>query len=177
MFKTTSTNASGFYAFTGLEVALAGGTNITRYIVTVDTADPDLGDCNVPVPPTEYNPPLDSNNPNNDFRFERPPVCNLALNKTCQIPLAPTTPFVCSDAKPIDSLTMIWNGTQAVRIRAWKGVVGSTLLADIDNIQPGQEVRVTGYAADPGGYHQLGLQHQPQPGQPGPGVHCQRRQL
>jgi 5-hydroxyisourate hydrolase-like protein (transthyretin family) len=73
---TTQTNASGFYQFSGLEVALAGGTNITKYIVEVDTADPDLGDCNVPIPPTSYNPPLDSNKPNdpdNDFKFEKTP--------------------------------------------------------------------------------------------------------
>ncbi len=72
---TTQTNASGFYQFTGLEVALAGDpNNITKYVVVVDAADPDLGDCNVPIPPTSYNPPLDSNNPNdpnNDFKFEK----------------------------------------------------------------------------------------------------------
>jgi hypothetical protein len=56
---------------------------------------------------------------------------------------------VCSDAKPINELTMVWNGTQAVRIRAWKGSVGSTLLAEINNIQPNQEVTVTGYAGAP----------------------------
>ncbi len=33
VFRTTQTNASGFYQFTGLEVALAGGTNTTKYIV------------------------------------------------------------------------------------------------------------------------------------------------
>ena len=33
--------------------------------------------CNVPLPPTEYNPPLDSdnpNNPNNDFQFKEPEI-------------------------------------------------------------------------------------------------------
>ncbi len=42
----------------------------------VDTNDADLGTCNVPVPPTSYNPPLDSDNPddpNNDFKFEEQP--------------------------------------------------------------------------------------------------------
>ena len=75
VFKTTQTNATGFYQFTGLEVALAGGANITKYIVVVDTADPDLGACNVPIPPTSYNPPLTStnpNDPNNDFKFQQP---------------------------------------------------------------------------------------------------------
>ena len=72
----------GFYEFTGLEVALAGDpNNLTKYIVSVDTSDPDLGSCNVPIPPTSYNPPLDSNHPNdpnNDFRFEEP-ACRVTL--------------------------------------------------------------------------------------------------
>ena len=70
---TTETDANGFYQFTGLEVALAGDPgNNTQYIVRVDVNDVDLGTCNVPVPPTEYNPPLDSDNPDdpdNDFAF------------------------------------------------------------------------------------------------------------
>ena len=73
---TTETDAAGFYQFTGLEVALAGDpNNTTAYIVTVDVNDPDLGLCNVPIPPTSYNPPLDSDNPNdpnNDFFFQQP---------------------------------------------------------------------------------------------------------
>lgn len=55
--------------------------------------------------------------------------------------------FDCS--KPIDALTMIWDGASAVRTKAWKGAVGSTLLADIDDIQIGQEVTVTGFAGSP----------------------------
>ena len=58
-------------------------------------------------------------------------------------------PFVCSDAKPIDSLSMIWNGTQTVTIKAWKGAVGSTLLATINDITPGTEVTVSGFAGSP----------------------------
>ncbi len=55
--------------------------------------------------------------------------------------------FECS--KPIDALTMIWDGSQSVRIKAWKGSVGSTLLEDQDNIVIGQEVTVTGFAGSP----------------------------
>ncbi|MCP5094439.1 MAG: hypothetical protein GY943_02675, partial [Chloroflexi bacterium] len=46
--------------------------NTTAYIVAVDVNDADLGTCDVPASPTEYNPPLDSDNPddpNNDFEF------------------------------------------------------------------------------------------------------------
>lgn len=79
-----------------------------------------------------------------------PPLeCGLTINKTCLVQAAPVGPFNCSDAKPIDELGMIWNGDIDVRIRAWKGSVGSTLLADIDNIAPGEEVIVSGFAGSP----------------------------
>ncbi len=152
VFRTTQTNASGFYQFTGLEVALAGGANTTRYIVRVDTADPDLGTCNVSIPPTSYNPPLTSTNPNdptNDFKFEKPLVCGLVIDKKCAVTPTPSSQWVCSDAKPINSLSMIWNGTQPVKIKAWKGAVNSTLLASVDNVVPGQKVTVTGFAGSP----------------------------
>ena len=55
--------------------------------------------------------------------------------------------FAC--VKPIDSLTMIWDGSEAIRIKAWKGAVGSTLLADVDDIAVGDEVTVSGFAGSP----------------------------
>ena len=73
----------------------------------------------------------------------------MTVNKTCLVQAAPVGPFNCSDAKPIDELGMIWNGAHDVRIKAWKGDVGSTLLADIDNISSGDEVRVSGFAGSP----------------------------
>jgi len=75
------------------------------------------------------------------------PSCSLAVYKYCYVPEPPSDDFVCT--KPIDSLTMIWGGTQSIRIKAWKGTVGSTLLADIDGITNGQEVTVSGYAGAP----------------------------
>ncbi len=75
----------------------------------------------------------------------------------CVISLSDSTPpggtFSCD--KPIDQLTMVWDGAQPVRIKAWKGSVGSTLLADVDGIQTGgvpgsaAEVSVSGYAGSP----------------------------
>ncbi len=71
--------------------------------------------------------------------------CTLTVTKSCYVPTPPpSSEFECN--KPIDSLTMIWGGNQNIRIRAWKGNAGSTLLADIDNIIPGQAVTVSGYA-------------------------------
>jgi cysteine-rich repeat protein len=56
------------------------------------------------------------------------------------------TPFVCSGAKPLQSLTMQWDGAQAIRIT---GIAGVTPF-DIDNIQPGDVVTVTGYNGSQG---------------------------
>ena len=57
------------------------------------------------------------------------------------------TPFDCS--KPIDALTMIWDGTEAVKIVAHKGGTSATVLATIDNIQIGDEVTVSGMGGTP----------------------------
>jgi hypothetical protein len=61
----------------------------------------------------------------------------------------PPAPFVCSDAKPLNTLTMIWDGTQNIKIVAHKGSLTAQVLATIDNIQPGDEVTVTGFAGSP----------------------------
>jgi hypothetical protein len=71
------------------------------------------------------------------------------LEKTCEVPSPPPGPFVCSSAKPIGAITMIWNGSQTININAWKGAIGSTLLATIDGITVGKEVTVSGYAGSP----------------------------
>ena len=83
-----------------------------------------------------------------DFGYQ-PLTCGLVIDKTCAVQQPPSTAWNCSDAKPIDQLWMIWNGTQPAKIKAWKGDVGSTLLATIDNIQPGEKVTVDGYAGSP----------------------------
>jgi hypothetical protein len=112
----------------------AGGTQPPR------TAYTNIGTVTIPgataSDPSSYcNPP--------------PPACDLTVQKTCEIPAPPPAPFVCSDAKPINSLSMRWAGTVNVNIKAYKGSVGSALLTTINNITPGQVVTVTGYAGAP----------------------------
>ncbi|MDA2924416.1 hypothetical protein MYX65_07120 [Acidobacteria bacterium AH-259-L09] len=51
--------------------------------------------------------------------------------------------------QPIDELTMIWDGTQAIRVKAYKGKVASTLLANVDNVNIGAELAVNGYTGSP----------------------------
>ncbi len=55
-------------------------------------------------------------------------------------------PIVCSEINSIDKISMNWNGNQSILIKAWNGTIGSTLVADFDNIAMGQKVTVSGYA-------------------------------
>ena len=85
-----------------------------------------------------------------DLGLVLPPTsCKLTVNKTCEVLTPPTTNWVCSEAKPLNVLTMISKFPSPVKIKAWKGAVGSTLLVTIDNVQPKQEVSVSGYAGAP----------------------------
>ncbi len=68
---------------------------------------------------------------------------------TVTVSLPPQGSFDCSDAKPINQLSMEWAGLQNVRIRAWKGSVGGTLLKDQDNVMPSDVVTVTGLGGSP----------------------------
>jgi hypothetical protein len=60
-------------------------------------------------------------------------------------------PFVCS--KPIDALTMIWNGqganNQPIKIVAHKGTRTAPVIATIDNIAVGMAVTVSGMGGTP----------------------------
>jgi hypothetical protein len=85
--------------------------------------------------------------------------CVLAVEKTCAVP-QPLAPFVCSDAKPIHSLTLKWepgsntdptrwvltNPGQVIDIKAWNGSPGDILVATETNIQPGDVITVTGFS-------------------------------
>ncbi|NNF88292.1 MAG: hypothetical protein HKM97_07190, partial [Acidimicrobiia bacterium] len=62
------------------------------------------------------------------------------LDTNCADTTCSFIPFDC-DGKIVE-MTMIWDGDQPVRIRAYDGDVGSDLLADIDNIQIGDEVTI-----------------------------------
>lgn len=78
------------------------------------------------------------------------PCPPITLTKACLIPPPAPEPFLCSDAKPIDAITMIWAGAQTIGVKAWKGPANSSaLLATIDNVAPGASVTVAGYAGSP----------------------------
>ena len=79
------------------------------------------------------------------------PTCDCELEVVVEgcIIVSPTPPagYVCD--KPIEVLTMIWDGAEPVRVKAYKGSVGSDLLADIDNIEVGDEISISGYTGSP----------------------------
>jgi hypothetical protein len=65
------------------------------------------------------------------------------------VTLPPAGSFSCKKAKPIDELSMEWGGAGAIRVRAWDGSPGGTLLADIDPVNPGDLVVVDGMGGSP----------------------------
>jgi uncharacterized repeat protein (TIGR01451 family) len=74
----------------------------------------------------------------------RPPsVCSISIDKKCEAPLVVTTPFLCKDAKPISELTVRWDGSVTVWIRAWNGKIGTGTPQVFNAVAPGQRVTFT----------------------------------
>ena len=153
---STTTGANGLYQFTDL----APGSYAVQfekpagYTFSSSTAGPASDPLDSDADPTTGGTDCTTlaageNDPTWDAGLYQPAECDLVLEKTCEVESPPPGPFTCSDAKPIDSLSMRWNGAQTVTIKAWKGAVGSTLLATINDITPGTEVTVSGYAGAP----------------------------
>jgi hypothetical protein len=86
---------------------------------------------------------------NNIVKITKDYAITVNFEESCSVTFEPLPggDFQCE--KPIDALSMIWDGTQSVRIKAWKGNPGSLLLADIDNVAIGDEVTVSGFAGSP----------------------------
>ncbi len=141
---TAVTDSDGRYLF---ELLPAGDYQVE---VDLSTLPPDLGQT------FEKDGTLDGNTPQSiepgeeilDVDFGYVPLCDLTVEKTCQVLPIPG-PFDCSDAKPLDVLTMIWKGTATVDVKAWKGSVGSTLLDTVTGVMPDDEVQVSGFAGAP----------------------------
>ena len=70
----------------------------------------------------------------------------------CPIEVSYQAPFSGGDFacdKPIDALTMIWDGPDGVNVTAWKGPVGSTDLGTLSNVNNGDKVTFPGFAGSP----------------------------
>ncbi|WDD96931.1 SdrD B-like domain-containing protein [Thalassomonas actiniarum] len=81
-----------------------------------------------------------------DAGVYQPLACDISVSKSCDILPVKTNPFVCKDAKPIDELTMIWNGSKNIDVVAHYGKLKDPVLARVDNIAPGDEVTISGFA-------------------------------
>ena len=163
ILRTTQTDARGFYLFDHL--------NPGQYCVQFDITTVPAGTCTTGLAQfttqnVGSNDAVDSDaNPNTGIT---PPVtlisgqtnrtvdagvsckaCPVGVDKKCVVETAPTGAFVCSDAKPIDSLTMIWTGQGGIYIKAWKGTPGGTLLSMQGPIATGEKVTVTGMGGSP----------------------------
>ncbi len=71
----------------------------------------------------------------------------------CSVTFEPTEmPFVCSDVKPIDSLTMFWGGKDITSIDVYRDKYDpndsqKNLIGTIGSVVSGDEVIASGYAA------------------------------
>ncbi len=81
------------------------------------------------------------------------PVCDIDVEKFCSTPPV-VADFICDDAKPIDSLTMVWDGSKNIsQIAVYKDKYDSSepnknfLYTIPGPILPGDTVTADGYAA------------------------------
>ncbi len=95
---------------------------------------------------------------------------------TCALPITdpvfPTEPLlceytaepeaaICDDVKPIDGLVMQWNGEVNVDIIAYDGDVGDAVLAEFEDVSPGEYVTVTGMDGSPNDQQWAIFEHAP----------------
>jgi serine-aspartate repeat-containing protein C/D/E len=150
IIATTNTNTSGYYHFTGLcagdykvEVMTPSGF----YPTTPCSADQTIPNDSNCSPALVKLPMYNSSNQTIDFGFYKP--CKLKVDKKCKVELLPTGDFVCSNAKPLDTLAVVWEGdddpryNQPIYVKAWNGSVGSGTPKTFGPISIGAEVEFT----------------------------------
>jgi hypothetical protein len=72
-------------------------------------------------------------------------ACSAQAQAIVTIEATPPEPFAC--AKPIDELSMVWNGDRdGVTVMAYKGDTNSPLLGTVTGVKRGDVVTVNGYA-------------------------------
>ena len=159
-FMTTTTDDQGKYLFAGLcpgdyRVTFDDPEGRDNTIVDQDcealglpdsnTKDSDCGGDDECVTLTVGNPVDET------IDCGKVPPCELAVEKFCS--LVPK-PFVCSDAKPIDSLTMVWGGAETINaIEVYRDKFDPSdpsknlMYTIFGPIAPGDEVTADGYVA------------------------------
>jgi hypothetical protein len=70
-------------------------------------------------------------------------ACEAASDEaTVEVLLPPQGSFTCWG--DIDDVTVVWDGTQTVDVKAWKGSVGGVLLGQYVGVAPGEAITVSG---------------------------------
>jgi serine-aspartate repeat-containing protein C/D/E len=151
------TNSSGMYNFTDLvpgdyrvKFTAPSGLSFTNANVGIDETidsdaenfDGDMGTTScITLGSGEQNVDVDAG-------FVAPIAqCALDINATCAIiPSLQPVNFVCSDAKPLDTLSMIWDGQDNVNIVAYYGKTDNTELTTRSNVNNGDVVTISGFA-------------------------------
>jgi hypothetical protein len=67
-------------------------------------------------------------------------VCTATDSVTVTVEPPPPPPFVCSNAKPIDQMTVIWNGSQTIWVKAYNGAISTQPFKTFGPIAQGGEV-------------------------------------
>jgi hypothetical protein len=121
----TTTDADGLYIFENLcagdyevEFVTPDGfvSTTPNNPLCEDPADENDSDC-AEEPPCTTLTTDDSEDLTIDCGYEEVAECELELDKTCCIPPPPPAEdFVCSDAKPFETLTLVWGGAQVIDI-------------------------------------------------------------
>lgn len=97
-----------------------------------------------------------------DFGFTPSAGCSIEVDKTCCVPPPPAPPagnFDCSDAKPITSLSLVWNGPSGVDVETESGqtfvdvVKGQELLIDAADLGNDVELDVSGAISGSSKFH------------------------
>lgn len=86
------------------------------------------------------------NNPDVDAGLALLAECDLSVTATCAIVPEIVNDFVCSDAKPINTLQMTWNGNAEVDVVAYYGKVGDDVLTSVSGVKKGDVVSISGFA-------------------------------
>ena len=75
-------------------------------------------------------------------------ICDPGVDQvTVTVTAPPPGSFSCSE--PINSLTMTWNGSETVLVKAWSGgPVVSTLIGTYENVAPGDTITVDGVGGE-----------------------------
>jgi hypothetical protein len=60
----------------------------------------------------------------------------------------PPPPFDCSEAKPLNGLTMVWDGTDTVDVVAHNGDRSKPVVGSRDGLEPGKEVSFSGFSTN-----------------------------